>query len=67
MQIPEPRTGEQVDRGSRLDQVTALPLAGFDSDVNVVAFLLGFVLFIGVCGFLDSRLSWPPRPTRERE
>jgi hypothetical protein len=33
----------------------------------VVGFLLSFVLFIGVCGFLDSRLPWPPRPTRGRE
>jgi hypothetical protein len=24
---------------------------------NVVAFLLSFVLFIGVCGFLDSRAA----------
>jgi hypothetical protein len=34
---------------------------------NVVAFLLSFVLFIGLCGFLDSRLSWPLRPTRGRK
>jgi hypothetical protein len=34
---------------------------------KVVAFLLSFVLFIGVCGFLDTRLLWPPRPTRGRE
>jgi hypothetical protein len=33
----------------------------------MVAFLLSFVLFIGVCGFLDSRLSWPLRPTRGRK
>jgi hypothetical protein len=37
---------------------------GFDSEVNAVAFLLSLVLFIGVCGILDSRLSWLPRPTR---
>ena len=49
------------------DQATALLLEGFDSEVNMVAFLLGFVLFIGVCGFFDSRLSWPPRPTRRRK
>jgi hypothetical protein len=29
-----------------------------------MAFFVGLVLFIGVCGFLDSRLPWPPRPTR---
>jgi hypothetical protein len=33
----------------------------------VVAFLLSFVLFIGVCGFLDTRLLWPSRPTRGRK
>jgi hypothetical protein len=42
-------------------------MEGFDSEVNMVAFLLGFVLFIGICGFLDSRLSWPPRPTRGQQ
>jgi hypothetical protein len=30
----------------------------------LVAFLLEFVLFIGVCGFLDTRLLWPSRPSR---
>jgi hypothetical protein len=34
---------------------------------KVVAFLLSFVLFIGVCGFLDTRLSWPSRPSRGRK
>ena len=34
---------------------------------KVVAFLLSLVLFIGVCGFLDTRLLWPPRPIRGRE
>jgi hypothetical protein len=32
--------------------------------LDVVAFLLSMVLFIGVCGFLDTRLLWPTRPTR---
>ena len=31
-----------------------------------MAFLVGLVLFIGVCGFLDARLSWPTRPIRGR-
>jgi hypothetical protein len=35
--------------------------------LKVVAFLASFVLFIGVCGFLDSRLLWPSRPTRRRK
>ena len=30
----------------------------------MVAFLLRFVLFIGVCGFLDSRLPWPRRSAK---
>jgi hypothetical protein len=33
----------------------------------MAAFLLSMVLFIGVCGFLDTRLQWPTRPTRERK
>jgi hypothetical protein len=33
----------------------------------MAAFLLSMVLFIGVCGFLDSRLQWPARPRRERK
>ena len=33
----------------------------------MAAFLLSMVLFIGVCGFLDTRLSWPTRPTRQRK
>jgi hypothetical protein len=31
-----------------------------------VAFFVGLALFIGLCGFLDTRLPWPPRPTRQR-
>jgi hypothetical protein len=31
-----------------------------------MAFLIGLVLFIGLCGFLDSRLQWPERPVRRR-
>jgi hypothetical protein len=34
---------------------------------KVVAFLLSFALFIGVCGFLDTRLLWPSRPSRGRK
>jgi len=37
----------------------------FDVEVSV-AFFLGMVLFIVVCGYLDTRLSWPPRPIRGR-
>jgi hypothetical protein len=37
----------------------------FDLEVSV-AFFLGMVLFIVVCGYLDTRLSWPPRPIRGR-
>ena len=33
----------------------------------MAAFLLSMVLFIGVCGFLDTRLSWPTRPTQQRK
>ena len=33
----------------------------------MAAFLLSMVLFIGVCGFLDSRLQWRPRPSRQRK
>jgi hypothetical protein len=34
---------------------------------EVAAFLIGLVLFIGVCGFVDTRLLWPTRPTRGRK
>ncbi len=61
--IPEPRTVGQ-DRSSRIRPGEGSRVEGFDSEVNAVAFLLSLVLFIGVCGILDSRLSWPPRPTR---
>jgi hypothetical protein len=67
VRIPEPRTGGKsiVIRGS--NQGDGASLGGFRfRRSNVVAFLLSFVLFIGVCGFLDSRLSWPSRPTRGR-
>jgi hypothetical protein len=37
----------------------------FDLEVSV-AFFLGMVLFIVVCGYLDTRLSWPPRAIRGR-
>jgi hypothetical protein len=50
-----------------LNEVAAPPLEGSIRRSNMVGFLLSFVLFIGVCGFLDSRLPWPPRPTRGRE
>ena len=33
----------------------------------IMAFVVGLVLFIGVCGFLDTRLSWPTRPIRRRK
>lgn|SRR5512133_1182332 len=38
----------------------------FDLEVRV-AFFVGLVLFIGVCGFLDTRLPWPPRPSRRHK
>jgi hypothetical protein len=38
----------------------------FDLEVSV-AFFLGMVLFIVACGYLDTRLSWPPRPIRGRK
>jgi hypothetical protein len=31
-----------------------------------MSFLIGIVLFIGLCGFLDARLDWSPRPRRRR-
>jgi hypothetical protein len=31
-----------------------------------MAFFVGLALFIGLCGFLDSRLPWPPRPRQRR-
>jgi hypothetical protein len=31
-----------------------------------MAFLVGLILFIGLCGFLDSRLQWPARPGRRK-
>jgi hypothetical protein len=33
---------------------------------RVVAFFVGLALFIGVCGWLDTRLPWPRRPIRGR-
>jgi hypothetical protein len=32
-----------------------------------MSYVLGLVLFIGICGYLDTRLSWPPRPSRRRK
>jgi hypothetical protein len=33
----------------------------------MTAFLLGIALFIGLCGYLDARLSWPrPRAPKQR-
>jgi hypothetical protein len=26
-----------------------------------MSFVIGLVLFVGLCGFLDTRLPWPPR------
>jgi hypothetical protein len=31
-----------------------------------MAFLIGIVLFVGLCGFLDARLDWSFRPRRSR-
>jgi len=31
-----------------------------------MSYVLGLVLFIAVCGYLDTRLAWPPRPSRRR-
>ena len=32
-----------------------------------MSYVLGLVLFIVSCGYLDTRLSWPPRPSRRRK
>jgi hypothetical protein len=29
-----------------------------------MAFFVGLVLFVGVCGYLDARLAWPRRRRR---
>jgi hypothetical protein len=31
-----------------------------------MAFFVGLVLFVGLCGYLDARLGWPPRRRRSR-
>ncbi len=31
-----------------------------------MSFLVGLVLFVGVCGFLDARLPWTSRNRRSR-
>lgn len=31
-----------------------------------MSFLVGLVLFVGVCGFLDARLPWSSRNRRSR-
>jgi len=33
---------------------------------GVVAFFVGLVLFVGLCGYLDTRLPWPRRGRDER-
>jgi hypothetical protein len=48
------------------DRVQSLPVPRCGG-LEVVAFLLSLVLFIGVCGFLDTRLLWPTRPLRGRK
>ena len=53
------RAGRDLLRGG-IVPARALALGG------VMAFLVGLVLFIGLCGYLDSRLPWPSLRRRQR-
>jgi hypothetical protein len=63
------RTCGGAGHGSQRTAITSLHSARrlMWRSEKVVAFLLSLVLFIGVCGFLDTRLLWPSRPRRGRK
>ena len=61
VQLQQRRPGREGSRsGVGSCPARALALGG------VMAFFVGLVLFIGLCGYLDARLPWPSLRWRQR-
>ena len=54
-----------LTRTHRVD-TRSLPVRRARNEGLKMSFLVGLVLFVGVCGFLDARLPWTSRNRRSR-